>query len=339
MISAAKLCEASAHAYASGAAPPPAGLDFVGSFHNLSTGASGKVYLSVSESKRAAAIVVAFCGTNDARDVATDLDVRQACTERDGADQPEAWLCRRGWCFQGHVKVHRGFARQYESVRNDVLRLVADAHAELDDAESVASGGSRQQWPAGAVTVHLTGHSLGGALALLSGHTEDWTKIMAGHADDGRGRAARMLPAKAAVTTFGAPRVGNEAFATAANTTLTVTRYEMDDDPVPHLSTRLRYAHAGKRVPLGYDHSELLTIARAISRAFVPAWVSSRCPAFLRRWFFGSGDDFAPLTWTAWALKTAAGFAPKTIRRAFVGVPRHHPHSCAAYVKRVSDTL
>lgn len=60
--------------------------------------------------------------------------------------------------------------------------------------------------------------------------------------------------------TFGAPRVGNSAFANTMNTLIFQHyRYTVATDPVPHLPLGLRYKHAGIHirlpVPLRHPHS------------------------------------------------------------------------------------
>ena len=83
--------------------------------------------------------------------------------------------------------------------------------------------------------VILVGHSLGGAVVTLA--------------------AARLLdmgvrPDQIEVVTFGAPAVGNEAFAAQYDGRVPVTRYVMDADPVPSALRRVfgGYRHIGREV-------------------------------------------------------------------------------------------
>ncbi len=86
--------------------------------------------------------------------------------------------------------------------------------------------------------IWITGHSLGGALATLSG---------------------RDLPNKFqphAIFTFGAPRVGNPAF--SDNYDRTNHQFVNEDDIVPHLPTKgliTKYQHVGKTYVIAADAS------------------------------------------------------------------------------------
>lgn len=99
--------------------------------------------------------------------------------------------------------VHQGFARALEEVGESMLSGVAEL-----------SG-------AGVTQMFITGHSLGGALAVLA------ASVLQSHG----------APKIAAVYTFGQPRVGDSGFSAAFNAKLgNVTfRYVNDRDIVPHL--------------------------------------------------------------------------------------------------------
>lgn len=99
--------------------------------------------------------------------------------------------------------VHQGFARALEEVREPMLNAVAEL-----------SGG-------GVTQTFITGHSLGGALAVLA------ASVL-------QSQGTRRI---AAVYTFGQPRVGDSRFSMAFDAKLgTVTfRYVNDRDIVPHL--------------------------------------------------------------------------------------------------------
>ena len=103
-------------------------------------------------------------------------------------------------------KVHKGFLEAFSSVKDQVDRYLPCAEG---------------------LPVFITGHSLGGALATLgAAHLSGW--------------------GLAACYTFGAPRVGNKAFAGSLQTP--VYRVVNPGDPVPHVPTPLRgYRHAGDR--------------------------------------------------------------------------------------------
>jgi triacylglycerol lipase len=87
--------------------------------------------------------------------------------------------------------------------------------------------------------VFYTGHSLGAALATL---------------------AARERPPRAQYT-FGSPRVGNEAFASALSAAIVAFRIVDDRDVVTILPPELiGYAHAGVRVPLSASWTSWLAV-------------------------------------------------------------------------------
>lgn len=103
----------------------------------------------------------------------------------------------------GGCNVHLGFLLQWLSLREEVLEAVA-----------------------GADSVVLCGHSLGGGVATVA------------CCDSGfRGKALRVM-------TFGAPRVGNRAFVEHAASAAAHTRVVHDMDPVPILPLhRTGYRH------------------------------------------------------------------------------------------------
>jgi len=131
------------------------------------TDASGYV---VADQTRAP--IVAFRGTDSLRDIRFTVWTRRTCLEPVGIVPRET---AGRWCWTGLCdcsKAHTGFLAQYCSLR-------AEMFAALD----------------GASLVTTTGHSMGGALAVLA-------------AVDAAEAGARVE-----CTTFGAPRVGNAAFA------------------------------------------------------------------------------------------------------------------------------
>lgn len=79
--------------------------------------------------------------------------------------------------------VHRGFLEAFDSVNAEVLSAVRELLKSFPRAE-----------------IYITGHSLGGALAMLAAY-----------------EFRRLNLPLAQVVTFGAPRVGNKAFAVAYN--------------------------------------------------------------------------------------------------------------------------
>lgn len=105
-----------------------------------------------------------FRGTNDAQDALVNIN-----------------LIRVPF-FEGikqcNIKVHGGFKKQFEALKEGVFKTLAKYLKEVD-------------------VVHFIGHSLGGALATLFA-----------------GEIARLNEVKVVCHTFGSPRVGNKDYAT-----------------------------------------------------------------------------------------------------------------------------
>lgn len=133
-------------------------------------------------------LVVAFRGTDDPGDWIMDVMAAPRLTYyRDAAAATKI------------VFMHRGFYMAASSVYKAVCKAV------------------------GQEKFYLTGHSLGGAIALIIGYM----------------RVTSGLPPEAIVT-FGAPKAGFNAFAEAlAN--IPVRQYRRGNDPVPHLPLALPY--------------------------------------------------------------------------------------------------
>jgi len=119
---------------------------------------------------RRGVLYVAFRGTQEKRDVRTDAKLLAA---------------RIGWLGDAKAKVHKGFLAAYDSIRARVTEEVTRA--------------AQQHKPR---LIVFTGHSLGGALAVLAAtdYTTNWDT---GHDFQ--------------VYTYGAPQVGDQAFATLYN--------------------------------------------------------------------------------------------------------------------------
>ena len=83
--------------------------------------------------------------------------------------------------LQGGVQVHRGFFRAYRGIREDLFKTLAALMAKPRP-------------------IYLTGHSLGGAVAMMA------TAELSNHED------AKLRDSIAACYTFGSPKVGNRSF-------------------------------------------------------------------------------------------------------------------------------
>jgi len=113
-----------------------------------------------------------FRGTNDTQDAMVDLNlIRVPFFEGQK---------------QSHIKVHGGFKRQFDALKDAVVKTVVKYIKNID-------------------TIQFVGHSLGGALAtLFAGHV---ARFYRGYVD------GFLRELKVVCHTFGSPRVGNKHFA------------------------------------------------------------------------------------------------------------------------------
>ncbi len=153
-------------------------------------------------------VVVAFRGSSSARDFVQDVKARREELVWSLNDSP--------------AEVHAGFLQSFEAVTVSVVQQVRELLDGLADPK-----------------VYITGHSLGGALAILC--------ALEFH--------RQGLPV-AGVFTFGQPRVGNKTFAVIYNEALKDVTFAMvnEGDPVPLLPTLLMgYRDCGHEVFLRRD--------------------------------------------------------------------------------------
>ncbi|KAG5471469.1 hypothetical protein LSCM1_01558 [Leishmania martiniquensis] len=141
---------------------------------------------------------------------------------------------------QSYCRVHRGFYNAYSSLRTKLIQDLLELH---------------KQHPS--YTFLLTGHSLGGAMALLGAlDLATGNLLEEGVLDsDAQGylEALRLLRGPLLeLYTFGEPRVGNHAFSTWSKSVLMRQRqYRVTHgrDPVPHLPPQLfGYLHVPQEV-------------------------------------------------------------------------------------------
>lgn len=148
----------------------------------------------------------------------TDTRALVACDGEDclvafrGTQDLRNWLTDLDCAFLhlGQLRVHRGFFAALESVRQELKASIAQTHC-------------RRVW--------LTGHSLGGALAMLCARA--WEEAVAG------------------VYTFGQPRAGDAAFARDYNELLADRTFRVirATDIVPRVPWLLgAYRHAGHEI-------------------------------------------------------------------------------------------
>lgn len=134
-------------------------------YSDTKTGASG---FSMLKDKT---LYFVFRGTNDLQDAIIDLDLIRAPFFDD--------------LKQTHIKVHGGFKKQFEGLKDQVVRTVVRYIKQVEK-------------------IHFVGHSLGGALAtLFAGHVSRYYR---GYID------GFLRDVKVSCHTFGSPRVGNKHF-------------------------------------------------------------------------------------------------------------------------------
>ena len=168
--------------------------------------------------------LIAFPGTERGSDIWTDLRMKRAAF---GGHAPAEFLAVRDTPKEergGMPLVHRGFLDYCQAA------LFTDATEGETAGERLAA--DLRAHPS--EKLYLTGHSLGGAAAILA--------------------AARLSdlgvsPDQLIVTTFGAPAVGNEDFVRTYQDRFTLRRVVMRGDPVKDaLPSPLGFHHFGERI-------------------------------------------------------------------------------------------
>lgn len=126
-------------------------------------------------------VYIFFSGTDSTVDwLRTNVDVATT-------DYPMEWMpCSKRATSGPRPRIHRGFARAYRAVRDDVHKMVSDYIVER--------GGSGR--------VIISGHSLGGALAMIA--APDIACML---------RDIGTRDPRLTVVTFGSPHAGDTAFA------------------------------------------------------------------------------------------------------------------------------
>lgn len=207
------------------------GFSFVKHVHDIETGADAMIFVSSNE------VVVAFRGTQkNYADIVTDLKFRKA-----GLLLIEPYQM---------IEVHRGFRDQWLSIRDT-----------LHEAISLVSGPDH--------TLSVTGHSLGGALAIQAALEWRWIKSL---------------------VTFGTPRIATqEIVSLMSERNHAHRRYVFGADIVPILPLlTMGYRHdcrpiyltrSGKAIQQCPLWRELLGRARALfSCDWIECWSWCRVP-------------------------------------------------------------
>ena len=181
-------------------------------------------------------IIVSFKGSTSLRNLRTSLAVYHerlknvVPTNIDGADEHERLNKLFQRSYDG-AKIHKGFAVAYASVAHRVMSGIKRLHDENPRP------------------IFLTGHSLGGALATICS-LDVWVKL-------------RISRRSIFVSTFGSPRVGNEAFKRVYNSVIVLHwRIVVDPDMVAKLPKGM-FRHVGKKVTLT-QHGDLFIDPNAL---------------------------------------------------------------------------
>lgn len=181
---------------------PNKDFEITSGFSNASYNTFG--YVGYSDAKKE--IVVAFRGT-------------QMTSFTNWLENLDAVYSKKPFLGYEGAYVHRGFLDAYQSMASSVQQSLDLMLVSFPD-----------------YTLRITGHSLGGALAILCGV-----------------ETARRHPSTLVnVQTFGGPRVGDKGFvAMVRNTTNIVTHWRMVNgkDPIPHVPpTEFSYHHIGTAI-------------------------------------------------------------------------------------------
>ena len=202
-----------------------AGWEIVGAETVGHRGTVGRFFHMVRRDADGAELhLIAFPGTERGSDVWTDLRMKRAAF---GGHSPGEFLAVRDTPKEergGMPLVHRGFLDYCQAA------LFTDATEGETAGERLAA--DLRAHPS--EKLYLTGHSLGGAAAILA--------------------AARLSdlgvsPDQLIVTTFGAPAVGNEDFVRTYQNRFTLRRVVMRGDPVKDaLPSPLGFHHFGERI-------------------------------------------------------------------------------------------
>ena len=202
-----------------------AGWEIVGAETVGHRGTVGRFFHMVRRDADGAELhLIAFPGTERGSDIWTDLRMKRAAF---GGHSPAEFLAVRDTPKEergGMPLVHRGFLDYCQAA------LFTDAAEGETAGERLAA--DLRAHPS--EKLYLTGHSLGGAAAILA--------------------AARLSdlgvsPDQLIVTTFGAPAVGNEDFVRTYQDRFTLRRVVMRGDPVKDaLPSPLGFHHFGERI-------------------------------------------------------------------------------------------
>lgn len=168
-------------------------------------GQAGARYL-IAQKKGVPYIIAAIVGTENDKDIETDLKFDKVYFAGSTPEEFAANAAKRK-IPDSEPKVHRGFHQFVQTGLSAVLHNPEQGSLSLPDLLLANPN----------LKVYVTGHSLGGAAAILAG---------------ARLLSAGIRPEQVEVITFGAPAVGNTAFADRFRSTLPLTRIVNSGDVI-----------------------------------------------------------------------------------------------------------
>lgn len=192
-------------------------------------------------------VIVAFRGTVSAANIKTDLNTKMVLhpiANNMDLSGEEALTAFARTAAEKPPRVHRGFLEAYDSVKDRIWEYVLPLVFQ--------NGPARQSH-----TLFVTGHSLGGGLAVMcamdfANRVRETTLAHVGN--HGNGTREIIAPSKpaVAVTTFGAPRICNFSFLVRFHQLIpTAHRFVCAKDAIPktppnhHIAPELGWQHVG----------------------------------------------------------------------------------------------
>ncbi|MEW5315853.1 MAG: hypothetical protein WDW38_007255 [Sanguina aurantia] len=175
------------------------------------------------------------------KDVVTDINLTPSSLNPERSDSneglPFTMRLLKAVLPTTEVMVHKGFLTAYDAVRKQVVGLL----------DQITSSPGETGWK-----VYVTGHSLGGALATLCAYE------LACRQDTNHGVSHISM------YTYGAPRVGNKAFAALFNEKVPDSwRVTNSNDIIPSIPRLMGYCHVKHSVSLGADGGLLVEEERS----------------------------------------------------------------------------
>jgi hypothetical protein len=176
------------------------GVEFVKKLSSTKTGTQGLVAVNHQEK----ILYIIFRGTDQFTDLKMNFKFQQV---------PFMTKCGIG-------NVHLGFLEAFQSIRKQIININFTMYADYD--------------------IVVTGHSLGGALATLTGSMSVFSNSIY-------------------VVTFGSPKVGDRKFMESFNKCIDSSRIVFEADPVPELPPLPQYCHVGGELRIDSEGRELPT--------------------------------------------------------------------------------